>query len=432
MAIECYLRNGEFVNETVESFQPLLEQLDREVLYNAPVDLIIKLLERFGKELTRSLVREEGVFYLASWLRISNLNHYLEINLGKKACLDTFVAEKNHLHLRAQPRGVVCHWVAGNVPTLAIFSLVQSILSKNCNIIRVPREPLPGVLNILRILARVEAEHEGKVLRGSDVLKSIAVIYYPSERQELNEQFSLAADCKVIWGGKDSVRAILALPQREHCESIVFGPKYSFAAVDEESVTPALCRRLAMDIITFEQEACSSPHVIFCESRRQDRRSTAREVANKLAEAFRQVSPKYPKAPGGYAQVLNARGLYWLDPEKDIICSEELDWTILIDDELRLEEPVGSRTIFIKVIDSVNEVIPLITHKIQTVGVALQDRGKQFEFCEKATRQGVARCVAIGAMNNYDTPWDGILFINRLVRWTSMRMGESVTGYRET
>jgi hypothetical protein len=424
MPIECYLRNGEFVNETVEDFDRLVEQLDRDVLYNTPVDLIIKLLERFGKELTRSLVTEEGVFYLATWLRISNLNHYLAINLGDKTCLDTFVPEKNHLYLRAQPRGVVCHWVAGNVPTLAVFSLVQSILGKNSNIIRVPREPLPGVLNILKTLGRVEAEHEGQVLRGADVLKSLSVVYFPGENLELNQKFSLAADCKVIWGGKESVRAILALPQREHCESIVFGPKYSFAVVDEESVTPALCRRLAIDIITFEQDACSSPHVVFCESKREDCWSTAREVANKLAEAFRRISPRYAKARGGYAHILNARGLYLLDPEKEIVCSEELDWTILINDDLQLEEPVGSRTIYIKVIESLNDVIPLITNKIQTVGVALQDRQKRFDFCEKATRKGVARCVDIGTMNNYETPWDGILFINRLVRLTSMKIGE--------
>lgn len=425
MPIETYLLNGEFVNAQADDFEQVVESLDQGVLYNAPIDLIIKLLERFGKELTKSLITEEGVFYLATWLRVSNLNHYLKINLGDKKCLDSFVPEENHLFLRAQPRGVVCHWVAGNVPTLAVFSLVQSILSKNSNIVRVPREPLPGFLSILKILGRVEAEHEGQVLRGADVLKSIAVVYFPSDNLELNQKFSLAADCKVVWGGKDSVRSILALPQREHCETVVFGPKYSFAVIDEESLAPALCRRLAMDIITFEQDACSSPHVVFVESKRKDRWSTAREVANELAEAFRQVSPKFAKPAGGYAHVLNARGIYWLDPEKDIVCAEELDWTILINDELQLEEPVGSRTVFIKVIDSVDKVIPLITHKTQTIGVALSDRGKRFSFCEKATRRGVARCVAPGAMNNYDTPWDGILFINRLVRWTSVRMSEN-------
>lgn len=425
MPIETYLLNGEFVNEPVDDFEQIVESLDQDVLYNAPIELIVKLLERFGKELTKSLITEEGVFYLATWLRVSNLNHYLKINLGDMKRLDTFAPEQNHLFLRAQPRGVVCHWVAGNVPTLAVFSLVQSILSKNSNIVRVPREPLPGFLNILKILGRVEAEHQGQVLRGADVLKSIAVVYFPSDNVELNQKFSLAADCKVVWGGKESVRSILALPQREHCETVVFGPKYSFAVIDEESLTPALCRRLAMDIITFEQDACSSPHVVFYESKRKDRWSIAREVANELAEAFRQVTPKFVKPAGGYANVLNARGMYWLDPEKDILCSEELDWSILINEELQLEEPVGSRTVFIKVIDSVDDVIPLITHKIQTLGVALSDRKKQFSFCEKATRKGVARCVAPGAMNNYDTPWDGILFINRLVRWTSVRMSEN-------
>lgn len=431
MNIECYLQNGEFTESAFANFDPVVEKLDQNVLYNAPVDLIVKFLAAFGKELTRTVISEEGVFYLASWLRASNLNHYLEINLGDKTCLDTFVEKGNHLSLRAQPRGVVCHWVAGNVPTLAIFSLVQSILAKNANILRVPKETLPGVLKILKVLGGVQAEHQGKVLRGAEVLKSIAVVYFPSENPELNRQFSLAADCKVIWGGAEAVRSILALPQREHCESIVFGPKYSFAVVDEESVAPALCRRLAMDAIIFEQEACSSPQVVFCERKQGGERPVAGsngrylpKLAVELAEAFRQVSPKYPKPVGGYAKVLNARGIYWLDPGKEIICSEALDWTILVNNELQLEEPVMSRTVFVKEVDSVFDVVPLVTNKIQTVGIALKDRQKTLDFCEQATRRGVARCTAIGTMNNYDTPWDGILYINRLVRWTSLRMNE--------
>ena len=180
--------------------------------------------------------------------------------------LNRFLPIEKNLHLRAQPRGVVCHWVAGNIPTLAIFSLVQSILCKNVNILRVPKESVGNVLKILKILEPITVEYDGQELKGADILKTLSIVYYPSSDYKLNEQLSLVADCKVVWGGKDAVRSIVPLPQKEHCESVVFGPKYSFAVVDEKSVTPELCEKLVIDIITFEQSACSSPHVLFCET----------------------------------------------------------------------------------------------------------------------------------------------------------------------
>lgn len=423
MPLTVYLSGGEFRERSAESLAPVVEALDQDVLYEAPSELIAAFLARYGKLLTRHLLDEDGIIYLASWMRESNLKHYLALNLNPPEALDRFVAsgERDTIWLRAQPRGVVSHWVAGNVPTLSIFSLVQSMLAKNANLLRIPESALPGAVRILEVMKEVEVERDGRTLRGSDVLRSIAVVYFPSGEGDHNREMSMLADCKVVWGGREAVRSIVALPQRDHCETVVFGPKYSFAVVDEPSLSEALCRRLAMDVITFEQEACSSPQVLFVEGRGDDPRATARRAAEMLGAAFSELSEKYPKMSGNFSGILNTRGRYWLDPRRDIVCSPELDWTVLIDDNLELEEPVGSRTVFVKVVDDVLDIVPLITNKVQTLGIALRDDARHLRLCEKATRAGVARCVPIGVMNNYDTPWDGILFINRLVRWTAMR-----------
>ncbi|HQU74190.1 MAG TPA: acyl-CoA reductase [Calditrichia bacterium] len=424
MSIQTFLLDGKFAEGSAPDFDSIVAKLDQEVLYRAPIDLIVKFLAKFGKELTRNLLTEEGVIYLASWLRTSNLEKYIAINVGDKTVLDAFVAQTDNLFMRAQPRGVVCHWVAGNVPTLAIFSIVQAMLGKNASIVRVPLEPMSGIVNILRVLEKVSVELDGQTLDGREVLKSLAVVYYPSSNKALNTGMSLAADAKVIWGGKEAVRDIIALPQREHCENVVFGPKYSFAVVDEASISEGMAKRMAMDIITFDQEACSSPHVIFVQSR-SNAQAAAEKMVEHMVAGFEAVTEKFPKAYGSYGAVLNARGMYWLDPEKDVVCSDDLDWTILLNDDIQLEEPVKSRTIFIKAVNSALDVIPLITNKVQTIGIAMQDADERVAFCEQATRHGVARCVALGSMNNYDTPWDGILFINRMVRWTAMRYSDS-------
>lgn len=417
----CYLSGGRFLPGTACDLESVLSNLDRDHLYYIPTEHLLGFMEKFGKELSRRLLAEEGIYYLVTWLRRSNLRSYLDLNLGGEAVLDRFVLKAGDLYLRAQPRGIVGHWVAGNVPTLSIFSLVQSMLAKNANIIRVPMGALDGTLRILRILGQVTVNAGGNTVSGEDLLKSISVVYCPSTDLKANTELSLSTDCKVVWGGAEAVKSIVALPQKEHCENIVFGPKYSFAVMDAESIQEECLRRLAIDIITFQQEACSSPHVVFCETQNGRKGETVGRLADHLARAFEYVTKKFPKPVMAYSDVMNIRGKYWLDPEKQIVCSDPLDWTILVNDDLQLEEPVKYRTIFVKEVDSILDTIPLITNKIQTVGVSIHDREKRLEFCEKATHKGVARCVPFGTMNNYDTPWDGMMFMDRLVRWTSCR-----------
>jgi hypothetical protein len=194
------------------------------------------------------------------------------------------------------------------------------------------------------------------------------------------------------------------------------GPKYSFSVIDNESVDDNIYKKIVMDIISFEQNACSSPHVIFLETKEE-----VKEFACRLGDEFNIASKKYPKMNGNYAEILNSRGKYLLDKSKDIVCSKELDWTILINDKICLEEPVKSRTVFLKKINDIFEIVPLVSNKIQTVGYALSDKKRAVDFFDKLTYKGVSRCVGLGTMHEYDTPWDGLLFIHRLVRWTYYR-----------
>ena len=96
----------------------------------------------------------------------------------------------------------------------------------------------------------------------------------------------------------------------------------------------------------------------------------------------------------------------------------------MIDDHVQLEDPIQSRTVFIKPVDSIMDTAPLVTHKVQTVGCAVGDRQRLLEFADAVTYRGVARCVQPGQMNNYDSPWDGIYLLSRLVRWDSLYLGK--------
>ncbi len=393
---------------------------NRELLKKTPIEKKIELLHKYGRLLiqNKEINSLEGVAFLSSWLQKANIETIIEKNLGSIKFLTDFVGEGRKKH-KAQPRGVICHWIAGNVPTLGIFSLIQSMLVGNSNMVRIPVESQEIFIKLLNALKKTEIDG----LKGSEILKTVAVIYFPSSDADANLRFSLAADARIIWGGQEAVDAISKTTKLSHCEDVVFGPKYSFGVIDkmaqESEDIQKIVRRFVNDIIIFDQSACSSPQVIFLEKSSLDLKS----IGKLFEEEFKLASKRTPKKDLDQfiaSKIINIRAEYALSPKKEIIISQENDWTILLDDEVKLEEPIQSRTIFLKPVNSIMECIDLITPRIQTIGTAIYDRARLFEFTDAVTYKGVARCVTPGQMNTYDSPWDGILLLNRLVRWITL------------
>ena len=103
---------------------------------------LLDLLADFGARLLRdpATMGLDGVMFLSAWLKRSNLESMLDLNLGGRAdALEGFVSlgdGERATRLAAQPHGLVSMWMAGNVPTLAAFSFIPALLARNV----VPRE----------------------------------------------------------------------------------------------------------------------------------------------------------------------------------------------------------------------------------------------------------------------------------------------------
>jgi len=381
------------------------------------IDDIISLLDEYAKALQKSNVRSmEGVPFLFMWLRKSNLEKMITQSFPDPTILTGFVGERRK-KIKAQPRGVVCHWIAGNVPTLGLFSLFQSMLVGNANILRVPKESIDMIKQLLKIMADSKA---------ADLMDSFSVVTFPSSDKTLNSNLSMAADARIVWGGKEAVEAITGLPRQSHCEDIVFGPKYSFAVMDDEALKSSelsmILQRLVNDIIVFDQSACSSPQVLFFE-KGTDPEKLMEQIATEFQTASKR-SPKISIDTSIATKIISKRAEYALSPEKNLKNSPGNDWTLLYDQEINLEEPVQSRTLFVKPVDSVLDTVPLITNKIQTIGCEIHDEQKLLEYADAVTAKGVARCVPFGQMNFYDVPWDGMFVLSRLVRWCALTKKE--------
>ena len=428
MAAECVLIGGQFYSREAEFIDDMT--LIKEKVLNGqiklkkiPINVIISLYNLFSRAILNDerVKNIEGIAFLSNWLRRSNIERLLQVNLNNPQILNQFIGKGNK-RVKAQPRGVICHWIAGNIPTLALFSLFQSILVRNANVLRIPEVSLDKTLKILELFSELKIEG----ISGKDLLESVSIIYFPSSDTQMNKNLSLIADARIIWGGSEAIKAIRGLPQKEHCEDIVFGPKYSFAVIDaiaqkNKEDLEKIVRRFTNDIISFEQSACSSPHVFFIE--RSSDVTSIMDIVNIFAielERMSKIQPKQTISQRTATEIIRKRVEYGLSGDKNVVCSKANDWTILINDIISLEEPIQSRTIWIKQIDSLFDVLPLITKKVQTIGCAIRNEATFLKFVEEATFRGVARCVAPGQMNIYDSPWDGIYLLQRLVSWSTI------------
>ena len=93
-----------------------------------------------------------GLNFLLYWFRENNILDVLNTSLrGNCEVMDDFcnIPGTNH-NVMAYPRGIICHWLAGNIPMLGMLSLCQGILTKNANVIKVPKsggEVIPNLLS---------------------------------------------------------------------------------------------------------------------------------------------------------------------------------------------------------------------------------------------------------------------------------------------
>ncbi|MBU3158675.1 acyl-CoA reductase [Clostridium frigoris] len=427
--INCYELNGEF-NENgmeFEDFNEIENGINKNavIFHKFPVQVILLIINEYSKKIAkdREILRMEGASFLCFYLKKTNMEKQLKFNLKNIEYLNDFVQVEDEKYVKAQPRGIVCHWIAGNVPTLGIYSVMQSILCKNGNILRVSRKNVGTVYKLLILLANINVEYEGSEYSSNILLKNIAFIYFDSSDRNLNSKMSLKADVRIVWGNKIAIDSICLMPKKTTCRDLIFGPKYSFAIFDRSAIESDDLEKyldnLVTDIIAFDQKGCSSPQVLFIEKSKL----SIRNIAQMLSLKFERISKRYTNLDleeAIVAKIINKRGEYLLSLDKLAYISKGLQYTILINNELKLEEAITGRTIFIKEVEDILEVCPLITKNIQTIGIASKDRKKMLEFSDKVTTVGVDRVVKIGYMNIYDSPWDGCLIMSELVRWCSI------------
>jgi hypothetical protein len=219
--------------------------------------------------------RSPEIAALGYWLRKSNLETMAEEN---RPWLHSAMYSIN-------PLGMVFHIAPSNVDTIFLYSLCISLLMGNSNVVRVSSAPLTATAGfIISCINKALAEEEFRHLK-----EYIKIITY-SHQDSINEFLSAQANCRVIWGGNDTVEHFRNIPSSVYSKDLLFPNRISCSLIKASAflASDAGGRQSAAndffnDSYTFDQLGCSSPRFIFVLGSEEEKELFATEFYKSLS-----------------------------------------------------------------------------------------------------------------------------------------------------
>jgi hypothetical protein len=289
-----------------------------------------------------------------------------------------------------------------------------ALLGGNASLVRVPS----GLVDLTRVLMEKLVQSDP----GERLTRRIFIAAFDHDRQDLQEAMAQVVDGAMIWGGEEAVLQIRSLPFPHWARVAVFGPRISVAAMDagawgSSEEQKSWCLRLARDVWQFDQQACSSPQVLFLE-RAQDKSTD--QFLSHLQRAFEAENKAHPRrtiAAGLTSAICQARASWLLsDAEHQAVFSMSPDWTLLRGSGSDLPKPIQGKTLTVLEVDDLLQAVAKWDGNVQTLGLAMADVEKEKKIALLAGRKGVDRIVKLGRMHVFVPPWDGVDLIRPMVR----------------
>lgn len=312
-------------------------------------------------------------------------------------------------------RGVSLHFAPGNIPVQFAFTAAAGLLAGNCAIVRLPGKSTPQAELIIRAFR--------ELLEGdfSDFRDRIIFCRYGHERT-VTEALSALCDVRVMWGSDESVCEIRKAPLPARAVDLPFPARDSAALLNAEEVICAadidmLCEAFYNDTYLNDQNACSSPHIIYWlgnpETVSAAQKRFWEEMRRKLARKNWKIQPSTAVAK------LDAALRFAADFENVRI---ERDGTAIVRVQVsgldgrmwNYMEPGG---FFIETCgETWEDLLPVLDGTCQTLSVfGIRETEIAARLAEKRIA-GVDRIVPVGHTLDFELTWDGFDLIEHMSR----------------
>lgn len=371
---------------------------------------VVSFVDAFSKSMLSSpeVRTYPALAALAFWLRRSSVDK-----------LKRHVLDETRIRV---PRGVAFHVAPANVDTIFIYSWFLSLLCGNSNIVRVSSKPSEQVHVIIEIIGKLFAQREFV-----DVRNRSLIVQYGHDAQ-VNALFSSCCDVRLVWGGDQTINEIRKAPLPPTAFEMTFANKYSFAVIDAETIVNAnnaqllsLAEAFYNDAYWFAQMACSSPRMILWLSDNQEKTDKARRLFwSSFEQRITQEDTGLDMSDYVNKRVaVDSLALYeQVHVEKSH--SNDLSKVWLPKPEIYEELHCGAGLFFESAIAELEELLPLLSRKIQTISYAGISNERWRDLLIKNNVSGIDRVVPIGKSLDFNYIWDGYDIPGLLIREISV------------
>ena len=315
-------------------------------------------------------------------------------------------------------KGIIFHITPSNVPTNFFYSLVFGLISGNTNIVKVPSKNFKQIMIICKILKTLLLKR-----KYSKVKKMINIIKYKdSEINKISQNISKMCDGRIIWGGDSTIKKVKEYETKPLSNDLTFADRYSVSLINSSKV--ARYNKIKMnklvsdfynDTMTMDQNACTSPHLVFWIGKEKNKASErfwsifaqkikvnydSPEIAS--IEKFNQLCIDISTKKNFYKKKIYEDCLY-------VVKLKKL--------EKNLENLRGKWGYFYEYdLKNKNNLIPFINRKFQTLTYFGMNKQELISFFSKNKIKGIDRVVPIGQSLMIDLYWDGYDVVRSLSR----------------
>ena len=311
-------------------------------------------------------------------------------------------------------RGLCFHIAPSNIPVNFAFSYFFSLLAGNSNIVRLPSKNFPQNSAFIEIVKNILPKYK-------EIEKRTAFIKY-DRNNEITEEFSLKADCRMIWGGIKTIEIVKSLKSNQRCIDITFPDRYSVCLINLKAIQEAddaslkkLSENFYNDTYLMDQNACSSPQLIYyINPDENSKQKFWNAVYNRAKEKYNLPSSvsvdKYTKLCENAIEY------------KDYIYSAQHNDNLLYRIKLskidnNMDEIRAKCGYFYEYdLENINDFYKIVNEKYQTVTYFGIDPKNIVQSVINNKLRGIDRIVPIGKAMDINAKWDGHDLIKELSR----------------
>lgn len=348
----------------------------------------------------------------------ASLSALIDAELPDRAVLEGGFRGPTGVRTMARGAPLSFHIFSGNVPGVAVTSLIRSLLVKSPVLGKTASgEPVLPVL-FAKALADVDPE----------IAKSIAVTYWPGGSTQLEEVALQAAECIVVYGGAETIESVRARVTGEK-RVLVHGPKISFGIVRGDA-DERIAAEIAQATAAYDQQGCVSPHVAYVLGTVEQARAVAQRVATALDE-YRRVLPRRAVSASEALAMREARARAEFGSIKgedvEVFGPRDTSYTVIYEADKSFAASCLNRTLYVKPLARAGELVEILApyrHVLQSAAIAgFSGTGKE-DITMLLVSCGVTRVT-----NFKQLPWppmwwhhDGRGPLNELLFWNDVEV----------